>query len=42
MKALSLNYHAKDMANVIVFADKHTDRPKIICPRSFNTVAAEL
>jgi hypothetical protein len=25
MKALSLNYHSKDMANVKVFADRQTD-----------------
>jgi hypothetical protein len=25
------------MANVKVFADKQTDRPKTICPRSFDT-----
>jgi hypothetical protein len=36
-----ITYHSKDMANVKVFADRQTnrqmDRPKTICPRSFNT-----
>ena len=38
-----ITYHSKDMANVKVFADrqtdKQTDRPKTICPRSFDTGA---
>jgi hypothetical protein len=42
-----ITYHGKDMANVKVFADrqtnrrmdKQTDRPKTICPRSFDTGA---
>jgi hypothetical protein len=41
-----ITYHPKDMANVKVFADRQTDtqttdrqtdRPKTICPRSFDT-----
>jgi hypothetical protein len=31
-----ITYHSKDMVNVKVFADRQTDRPKIICPRSFD------
>jgi hypothetical protein len=35
-----ITYHSKDMANVKVFADRQTnkqmDRPKTICPRSFD------
>jgi hypothetical protein len=42
-----ITYHSKDMANVKVFADRQTDRqtegqtdrPKTICPRSFDTGA---
>jgi hypothetical protein len=34
-----ITYHLKDIANVKVFADKQTDRPKTICPRSFDTGA---
>jgi hypothetical protein len=36
-----ITYHSKDMANDKVFADtnKQTDRPKAICPRSFDTGA---
>jgi hypothetical protein len=31
-----ITYHSKDMANVKVFY-RQTDRPKTICPRSFDT-----
>jgi hypothetical protein len=35
-----ITYHSKDMANVKVFADRQTDRqmdrPKTICPLSFD------
>jgi hypothetical protein len=34
-----ITYHSKDTANVKVFADRQMDRPKTICPRSFNTGA---
>jgi hypothetical protein len=33
----SITYHSKDMANVKVFADRQTNRPKTICPQSFDT-----
>jgi hypothetical protein len=33
-----ITYHSKDMANAKVFLkDNQTDRPKTICPRSFDT-----
>jgi hypothetical protein len=32
-----ITYHSKDMANVKVFADRKMDKPKTICPCSFNT-----
>jgi hypothetical protein len=32
-----ITYHSKDMANVKVFEmDRQMDRPKTICPRSFD------
>jgi 3-deoxy-D-manno-octulosonic acid (KDO) 8-phosphate synthase len=34
-----ITYHSKDMANVKVFVDRQTDRPKTICPRFFDTGA---
>ena len=34
-----ITYQSKAMANVKVFADKHTDRPNTICPRSIDAVA---
>jgi hypothetical protein len=42
-----ITYHSKDMANVKVFAERQTnrhtnrqmDRPKTICPRSFDKEA---
>jgi hypothetical protein len=34
-----ITYHSKDMVNVKVFADRQTDRPKTICPLSFDTGA---
>ena len=32
----SITYHSKTMANVQVFADKQTDRPKTVCPQSID------
>jgi hypothetical protein len=33
---IPITWHSKDMANVKVFADRQTDRPKTMCPRSFD------
>jgi hypothetical protein len=35
----AITCHSKDMANVKDFADRQTNRPKTICPRSFDTGA---
>ena len=38
------SYQSKDMANVKVFVDKHTDKrtgPKTICPRSIDALSAK-
>ena len=35
----SITYHSKATANVKVFADKQTDRPKTICCRSIDAGA---
>ena len=32
----SITYHSNAMANVKVFADKQTDRPKTVCARSID------
>jgi hypothetical protein len=33
---IPITCHSKDMANVKVFEDRQTDRPKTICPQSFD------
>ena len=40
MEVLSLNYHSKVMANVKVFADKRTNRPKTTCSPQFINAGA--